>query len=66
MCMLECTSIPAASGLMTFSAAVEAGTGTGIDAEATLGLVDFLRLAGFFGSWFRTTMDVSSGCGYWS
>ena len=60
MCMLECTSIPAASGLMTVSPAVEARTGTGIDLSGEcLGLVDFLGLAGFFGSWLGTTTDVS-------
>ena len=60
MCMLEWTSIPAASGLMTCSAAFEAGMGMGNDRSgASLGLVGFLRLARFFGSSFGTTMEVS-------
>src|SRR5208282_3590027 len=54
ICMSECTSIPAASGLMTWSAAAEAGTGTGSDLSR-----DFLGLAGFLGLSFGTTMDVS-------
>jgi hypothetical protein len=65
--MLEWTSIPAASGLMTFSAAAEAGTGTGSDlsrdllgwAGFLLGWAGFLRRVGFFGSSFGTAMDVS-------
>src|SRR5271157_5020007 len=57
--MSECTSIPAASGLMTWSAA-EAGTGTGSERSRDfLGLAGFLGLVGFLGSSFGTTMDVS-------
>ena len=52
--MSECTSIPAASGLMTCSAAAETGTGTGSDLAR-----DFLGWAGVLGSSFGTTMDVS-------
>src|SRR5271157_960773 len=58
--MSECTSIPAASGLMTWSAAAEAGTGTGSDLSRDfLGLAGLLGLVGFLGSSFGTTMDVS-------
>ena len=58
--MSECTSIPAASGLMTWDAAAEAGTGTGSDLSRDfLGLAGLLGLVGFLGSSFGTTMDVS-------
>src|SRR5208283_4809867 len=54
ICMLEGTSIPAASGLIILSAVAEAGTGTGTDRSR-----DFLGLVGVLGSSFGTTMDVS-------
>ena len=58
--MLEWTSIPAASGLTTVSAAEEVGTGTGSDlARGLLGLVGFWGLRGFFGSSLGTTMGMS-------
>ena len=47
--MSEWTSIPAASGLTTLSAADEAGTGTGSDlSRGFLGLAGFLGFLGFF------------------
>ena len=58
--MLQCTSIPAASGLMTCSAVAETGTGTGNDLSRDfLGLVSILGLVGVLDSSFGTTMDVS-------
>ena len=54
MCMSEWTSIPAASGLMTWSGAVEAGTGTRTERSAAradgFGFgFGFLGFLGFFG-----------------
>src|SRR3954471_22046329 len=58
MCMSEWTSIPAASGLMIFSGAVEVGIGTGTDlARGLAGFRGGLGLLGPFGSSFGMTMD---------
>ena len=60
ICMLEWTSIPAASGLTTLSPADEAGTGTGSDLSRDfLGAAGFLGFLGFFGCSFGNTMDAS-------
>ena len=60
ICMSEWTSIPAASGLTTLSAAPEAGTGTGTDlTRGLLGLAGFFGLRGFLGCSLGMTMDVS-------
>ena len=69
MCISEWTSMPAASGLTTWSGAVEAGTGRWTERSAAradgFGSFGFLGFFGFFGflgssgsSW-GTTMDLS-------
>src|SRR6516165_10747948 len=58
--MSEWTSIPAASGLTTASAAAEAMTGMGNDLSGDLSdWVGLLRLFGLFESRSGTTMDLS-------
>src|SRR5262245_32823131 len=71
MCISEWTSMPAASGLTTWSGAVEAGTGRRTERSAAradgFGSFGFLGFFGFLGSsgtsW-GTTMDLSGWGGH--